>query len=136
VIDFDNPLEKLLPGETAYVTIPTGHARDTLEVPNAALSFTPDTPLPQLQQLYKQNNIPQAAYTSHLGGWQLVWKLGLDKKPIPVAIKTGITDYSHTQVVEGNVNEGDLLITGQEQAAAAQQTRGQTGPPRFGGPRR
>src|SRR5579862_1269662 len=42
VIDFENPDEKLLPGETAYVTIPTGHAQDALRIPNAALSFTPD----------------------------------------------------------------------------------------------
>jgi HlyD family secretion protein len=73
VIDFDNPQEKLLPGETAYVTIPTGHAENTPEVPNAAMTFTPDLPRDQLQQLYKQHNIRPAAYSSHLGGWQLVW---------------------------------------------------------------
>ena len=44
VIDFSNPDEKLLPGETAYVTIPTGQAQSTLEIPNAALSFKPDLP--------------------------------------------------------------------------------------------
>lgn len=42
VIEFDNPDEKLLPGMTAYVTIPVSTARDVLKVPNAALRFRPD----------------------------------------------------------------------------------------------
>ena len=44
VIDFSNPDEKLLPGETAYVTIPTGHATNTLSIPNPALTFKPNLP--------------------------------------------------------------------------------------------
>ena len=42
VIEFDNPDEKLLPGMTAYVTIPVANSRDVLKVPNAALRFRPD----------------------------------------------------------------------------------------------
>src|SRR5215469_6750507 len=41
VIDFENPDGKLLPGETAYATIPTGHVEDCIKVPNSALRFTP-----------------------------------------------------------------------------------------------
>ena len=76
VIDFSNPDEKLLPGETAYVTIPTGHATNTLEIPNAALSFKPDMPRDALQAIYKQYNISREASTTHLGGWQMVWETG------------------------------------------------------------
>jgi HlyD family secretion protein len=137
VIDFDNPQEKLLPGETAYVTIPTGQAVNALEFPNTALTYTPDLPRPELLELYNQYNIPREAYTSHLGGWQLVWKFGADKKPAPVAVKAGVTDYSNTQVLEGNLKEGDLLITGLLSASgnSAQGPLQQNGP-RFGGPRR
>jgi HlyD family secretion protein len=135
VIDFDNPNEKLLPGETAYVTIPTGQAKNTLEIPNSALTFTPDMPRNALQQLYKQYNIPAAATTSHLGGWHVVWKLGGDKKPLPVAIRIGITDYVHSQLLEGNLAEGDQLITGQQSGSkSAQSTPGMPGGPRVGGP--
>lgn len=135
VIDFENPQERLLPGETAYVTIPTGHAENALEVPNAAMTFTPDLPRDQLQQLYKQYHIRPAAYSSHLGGWQLVWKLGPDKKPVPVSFRAGITDYLLTQVLEGDLKDSDVLITGQEQTAKAAQ--GQfPGGPRVGGPPR
>ena len=135
VIDFSNPEEKLLPGETAYVTIPTGHAANTVEIPNAALSFKPDVERPQLQALYKQYNISREASTTHLGGWQVVWKLGADDQQLtPIAVQCGITDYNYTQVLRGEVGEGDVLVTAQ-QGGAATTAAGARPPGGFGGPR-
>jgi HlyD family secretion protein len=115
VIDFENPDEKLLPGETAYVTIPTGHAQDALRIPNAALSFTPDMAFKDLQDLYKQNNIRREAYATHIGGWQVVWTLEQpDNKLKPHAVRVGITDYNQTQMIEGDLTEGMQLVTLQE----------------------
>ena len=135
VIDFENPDEKLLPGETAYVTIPTGYAKNTLEIPNAALTFTPsDVPRQQLTELYTQNKIKREAYTTHLGGWQVVWKLGTDKKPVPVGVRIGITDYVHSQLLEGDLQEGDKLVTGQESGGSKSSGGSFPGGPRVGGP--
>ncbi len=103
VIDFENPDEKLLPGETAYVTIPVGHAADTLKIPNPALRFTPDLPRSKLQELYDRYRVPAKAAVSHLGGWQVVWQLDAGGKIRPAAIKTGITDYSFTQLLDGDL---------------------------------
>jgi HlyD family secretion protein len=137
VIDFENAEEKLLPGETAYVTIPTGQASGTLRIPGAALRYTPELSRPELQALYKQYNIPTAATTTRTGGWQVVWKLGPGKQLEPVPAKVGITDYSFTQLLEGNLKEGDVLVTGQTDTRAAGQTQAQSPvAPRFGGPRR
>ena len=137
VIDFENPDEKLLPGETAYVTIPTGHAVDAVKIPNAALRFSPETSQKSLQELYKQYHIPPTATASHLGGWQVVWQELPDKKLKPVAVKVGITDYSFTQLLGGDLKEGDVLVTGEELAHNPAQQQGQfPGGPRFGGPRR
>jgi HlyD family secretion protein len=111
VIDFDNPEEKLLPNETAYVTIPTGHARNALGVPNAALTFTPNLPAATLRQLYRENRIPAAATSTHLGGWQVVWKDEGEGKLKPVAIKAGITDNLYTECLEGDLQAGDALVT-------------------------
>jgi HlyD family secretion protein len=134
VIDFENPDEKLLPGETAYVTIPTGVAKNTLEIPNAALTFTPsDIPRQQLTELYNQYKIKREAYTSHLGGWQVVWKLGADKKPAPVGVRIGITDYVHSQLLEGDLQEGDKLVTGQESGGSKSTSSSFPGGPRVGG---
>jgi HlyD family secretion protein len=114
VIDFDNPDEKLRPGETAYVTIPTGHAAGAILIPNTALTFTPDMTRIQLQALFTQYNISRQASTTHLGGWQVVWKFGADKKPLPIAVQCGITDFNNTQLLQGDLHEGDTLITGQQ----------------------
>jgi HlyD family secretion protein len=117
IINFDNPEEKLLPGETAYVTIPTGHAVNTTRIPNSALSYTPDLSRQQLQSIYAQHQISREAAEAHLGGWQVVWKIGADNSPFPVAVRVGITDYSNTQLLEGDTKEGDQLITAQQGGA-------------------
>jgi len=132
VVSFDNPDEKLFPGETAYVTIPTGHASDCLTVPNATLRFTPDLPRTKIQELFKDYKIPTAAAGGHSGRWRVVWKLVQGNDIVPVAVKTGITDYSNTQLLEGELKEGDVLVTGEATAQAGTQT---PGAPRFGGPR-
>jgi HlyD family secretion protein len=131
VIDFNNPDEKLLPGETAYVTIPTGHAEDAIEIPNPALTFKPNMPAPALQRLYKLYKISNAASTTHIAGWQTVWKLSPQKQLIPVAVLCGITDYNNTQLIQGDVKPGDELVT----AAQMQGASGGTRAPFFGGPR-
>jgi HlyD family secretion protein len=136
IIDFDNPEEKLLPGETAYANIPTGQVDDVIEIPNAALSFTPDMAYSDLVALYKQYKIPRQAYTNHLGGKQVVWTRTADGKLEPVAITIGITDYVNTQMVDGPLKEGDELVTFQEGGAKSsssgsnpfQQNNGRGGP--------
>jgi HlyD family secretion protein len=135
IIDFENPQERLLPGETAYVTIPTGHVSDTVKVPNAALRFTPELPRKELQDLYTRYGIPPSATSSHLGGLQVAWRLD-GKKLEPVAVKVGITDYSFTELLEGHVRPGDALVTGEELAHTVQPPGQMSGGPRFGGPRR
>ena len=136
IIDFSNPDEKLLPGETAYVTIPTGHAAKTLEIPNAALSFKPDLPRQEMLDIYRQYNISREASTSHLGGWQVVWQLGANGKDLkPIAVQCGITDYNYTQVLQdGGLRDGDLLVTSQQGGSSAP-AGGVRPPGGFGGPR-
>jgi len=131
VIDFSNPDEKLLPGETAYVTIPTGHASNTVEIPNPALTFKPNLQKQQVQDLYKQYNISREASTTHLGGWQVVWKLAPDQKDmIPVAVQCGITDFSNTQLLQGDLKENDVVVIAQQTQSG---TTGGNRPPGFGG---
>jgi HlyD family secretion protein len=63
----------------------------------------------------------------------VVWKLAPDKSLQPVKIRTGITDHTFTelaQVLQGNLKDGDMLVTG----SAAVGTPGVA--PGAGGPRR
>jgi len=130
VIDFENPAEKLLPGETAYVTIPTGHVEGSPEIPNGALTFSPALTHEEIQNLYQQYNITHEAAVTHLGGWQVVWKLAAKNQPIPVAVQCGITDFTNTQLLQGDLRDGDVLITGQQTAAGAAARQGGPGGPR------
>jgi HlyD family secretion protein len=111
VIDFANPENKLLPGETAYVSIPTGHAENVLAIPNAAMTFTPALAAEELERTYRDRKIPKPAYTTHAGGAQVVWRLS-GGNPEPVAVRVGISDYTVSQLVEGDLREGETLVTG------------------------
>ena len=70
------------------------------------------------------------------GQTRRVWVLGADGQPQPRRIKVGLSDGSATEVVEGELSEGDVIITGQNVTASA--TRTQSGgatqsAPGFGG---
>ncbi|MGH9469865.1 MAG: efflux RND transporter periplasmic adaptor subunit [Terriglobia bacterium] len=133
VVNFANPGEELLPGETAYVTIPTGSARKALRIPNAALRFKPQQlSTKDLQRVYSEYHIPASATKPHLGGTQVVWKLGEKNQLIPVAVEVGITDYSNTELLAGDLKLGEKLVTGE---ILPQGTNFTQGGPRFGGRR-
>jgi HlyD family secretion protein len=81
---------------------------------------------------------PRAANGSGGGGAMdraIVWKLGADKQLAPVQIRTGITDHTVTevtQVLKGELKEGDQLVTGSAAKSAAQGATGRA--PGMGGP--
>lgn len=136
IIDFENPDERLLPGETAYVTISTGRADNAVLVPNAAISFTPDLDNGELQRLYRKYNIPPAAYTSHHDNQQVVWRAVTGRGLEPIAIKAGLSDSTSTQLLGGNLREGDLLATASVNGPSSSQQGRAPIPNRAGGGRR
>ncbi|HET6648496.1 MAG TPA: efflux RND transporter periplasmic adaptor subunit [Pyrinomonadaceae bacterium] len=66
------------------------------------------------------------------GQTRLVWVLGADGKPQSRRIKVGLSDGASTEVVEGNLQEGELVITGQTISGGTAQNN-QTSAPGFGG---
>ncbi len=66
------------------------------------------------------------------GQWRLVWVLGAGNKPQPRRVKLGITDGTATEVVEGGLQEGEVIIVGQKVSGTAATTSG-TRAPGFGG---
>lgn len=110
VVQVGNPDLKLRPGMTANVNIITSRAKDVLRLPNAALRFNP--PLPGGTAVRR----PEAAGAEGAGGaprgprGPAVWIL--DKgQPRRVPVKVGISDGNDTQLLEGDLKEGDLVIT-------------------------
>ncbi|HEY0780976.1 MAG TPA: efflux RND transporter periplasmic adaptor subunit, partial [Thermoanaerobaculia bacterium] len=61
IVDFANPDLKLLPGMTAYVTIPVATAADVVMVPNAALRYKPPLAPEEVLALYAKAGIDSAA---------------------------------------------------------------------------
>jgi HlyD family secretion protein len=66
------------------------------------------------------------------GQTRRIWVLGQDNKPQPRRIKIGITDGTGTEVIEGDLKEGELVIVGQTVSGQSQPQSTQR-PPGFGG---
>jgi HlyD family secretion protein len=84
----------------------------------------------------RQNRITPSTSPVLEGQTRRVWVMGQDGKPQPRRIKIGLTDGSATEVVEGDLREGEVVITGQTIAGASkQQSNSQTAPGFGGAPR-
>jgi HlyD family secretion protein len=65
------------------------------------------------------------------GQWRVVWVLDVNKTPQPRRIQIGITDGTSTEILRGDLKEGDEVIVMRNISADSRQNR-QT-PPGFGG---
>jgi HlyD family secretion protein len=93
VIQVDNPELKLKPGMTANVSIIVSISKDVLKIPNAALRFRP------------VEKVKTAVQQKGSGVWILE-----QEKPKRVSVSTGISDGNYTELVSGNIREGQELI--------------------------
>jgi HlyD family secretion protein len=70
------------------------------------------------------------------GQTRLIWLIGQDGKLQSRRIKVGLTDGVSTEVVEGSLQEGELVVTGQTLTSANKPQSSQTPAPGFGGGQR
>ena len=194
IVEFENPDRRLLPGMTAYITIPVAEARGVVKVPNGALRFEPDISDEEKAALCEeyglsptcgpketeekkaaadgedsegtegergdgehgnsggadrraererfQNMSPQErgrmrqqfmARRNQGGGegghqrprarpkatWQVVWKQTPRKTLEPMRIKVGLTDFTFTALLEGELEPGEELIIGQSNGSGS-----------------
>ena len=139
IVEFDNPDIKLLPGMTAYVTIPLASVENVVKIPNTALRYKPPYSPEEIVAIYQQYGIdgaeraqassdsvkaaplPQSAPPNatssqpppHKSDTAIVWKLHPDNSMEPVKVSLGITDHAYTQVtsvLKGQLKEGDPLV--------------------------
>lgn len=93
VVKVDNKDLKLMPGMTAQVSIITSVVRNVVRIPNGALRFRP-----------VEKGKPVAS-----GRGPGIWTLENNKlKRIPV--KIGFSDGTYTELVSGDVKEGEIII--------------------------
>ncbi len=150
VINVENPEQKLKPGMTANLTITIDERNDVLKVPNSALRFTPqDRPRGQNnnqqgqagQRRQRQQGGDNAGGNSNFapssapvlaGQTRIVWVLGQDGKPERRRITVGLSDGAATEVIDGELKEGDMVITGQTVSGSSNAQNNQSRPPGFG----
>ena len=97
-----------------------------------------------------QTGNPQAAGTQQGGERQFapasapvlpgqvrrVWVMGQDGKPQSRRVTVGLSDGASTEIAEGSLQEGEIVITGQTITAANKAQSSQTPAPGFGGGQR
>src|SRR5437870_1883990 len=134
VIGVNNADLKLKPGMTANVSIVIAHKDDVLKISNAALRYRPaDAPIPERSASgQNRGGAGGGGSAGPRATGRTVYVLR-GSKAEPVQIKTGISDGTTTEVLEGLADK-DRGITGQLNAPNAASPPQQGNP--FGGPRR
>ncbi|KAF0221013.1 MAG: HlyD family secretion [Geobacteraceae bacterium] len=122
VISVDNKDLKLKPGMTANVSIETARKDDVLKIPAAALRFKPKG---AKEGKEKPDKSEPAKRKKEAG--QRVFIPGPENKPVPVPLKTGISNDGQVELVEGNLKENDEVIT--EQVSTQKKSGGMGGGP-------
>lgn len=107
----------LLPGMTANVRFIVNHKTAVLRVPNAALRYKPSNEIPA-------TSVSSTKQSNH----SLLYRLE-NKMATPIAVVTGITDGNFTEIISGNLKEGDKLIL--SDAAGKKQNESSTSNFRF-----
>jgi len=116
VVRVDNRDLFLKPGMTANVSIEVKKFGDILKIPNAALRYRPAAKGTEAEIAGgRQRN----GKGKEEAGGQRVYLLGKDGKPSPVRIRSGASSGTFTVLEEGNLKEGDLLVTGETQEKKA-----------------
>ena len=139
IIQVDNPEGKLRPQMAANVAIEVARVHNVLRVPSAALRFRPPEEAATAQtgsssasapgqSAALRSRPPVAARTGASNGnvsvpghsaagrgergTQNVYLLVGAEELKPVSIRTGISDGTYTEVLEGEIKEGDRITTG------------------------
>lgn len=135
VVAVENPEQVLLPGMTAYVSIVVAQKKAVLLVPNTALRFKPtETDKVEKAGGKADGEAAKSANGSRPGGQLAAGGEKREKRRDagsgtvhvlsegqlkPLKISTGITDARFTEVVGGELKEGDRVITGENLPNAA-----------------
>jgi HlyD family secretion protein len=128
VVSAPNPDLKLLPGMTASISFQVGEAANVLRLPNAALRFYPQreqvrpedrkllesstsTPGEDDDRAEANRSAEDKAELRRRRSRRHVWVVDGDYLRA-VEVITGLSDSKNTELVSGELREGDLLVTG------------------------
>jgi HlyD family secretion protein len=127
VLDVENQDERLKPGMTAQVRLVVGKRDNVLRIPTAALRFRlSDDELEKQKEQEKKTAKNTAstieaddaveddvAFVSNKDAARMakVYKLDAKNQLVPVDIRLGLSNFRYTEVVSGNLKNGDKVVT-------------------------
>ena len=126
-VSLENPDHILMPGMTAYVNIGVAQRKDVLLVPNAALRFKPaeadeqasgPTAQPAGGQGSRNSNGEAKGRGKKRDGASGRVHIVDGRTIKPVQVQLGITDSRNTEIVGGDLKEGDTLVVSEAPTAA------------------
>lgn len=123
IVSVDNRDLKLKPGMTANVAIETARKNNVLMVPSVALRFRPGDGKEAKKGAEKQGG----ARGAKVEGDRTVYIPGKDNRPVPVRIKTGLSNDGQVEVAGGELKESDKVIV--EQITAKKKSDAGSRPP-------
>ena len=116
VVSAPNPELRLLPGMTANVRIVTDRKAGVLKVPNAALRFRPAGTEPEVAPeafpARPASPIGESGSDTLRGVAGRVWALDSGGTLRAVQLRLGITDGNFTEVIAGDLREGQEVAVG------------------------
>ena len=129
VVKAPNPDMKLLPGMTASLSFRVGQRQDVLKIPNAALRFYPkpehvhpddrdilegagsdELDEEDAETTRDNRSASEKAEDGRQRSCRHVW-IVQDNLLRAVPVTTGLSDYQFTELVEGELKEGQKLVT-------------------------
>ncbi|HTO29119.1 MAG TPA: efflux RND transporter periplasmic adaptor subunit [Devosia sp.] len=109
MLDVDNSEMLLRPGMTATADIVVDEVRAVLSVPNAALRFSPAA---SEGTSFQDGIMPSSTVATRDGSERTVWVLR-DAELTQVPVTVGVTDGQVSEITEGALTAGDLVVVGQ-----------------------
>ena len=101
IIEISNEDKLLMPGMTAYVTIPIGSVSNVKKISTISLRFNPDTRLLEIMGVKKPEREK---------GKIILYKL-VGNTVVPVQAKVGLSDLTQIEIECDDLKEGDQIIS-------------------------
>jgi len=141
VVGTDNKDLLFKPGMTANVEFLVKRKSDVLRIPNVAIRFKPPSENQQAQNVIHQagrsrgdrvgrggrSEGSERSRSSGDGKWVKIYVLK-NQKMTPIQVRLGISDGRYTEVIEGEIQEGQQMILAMSDSAEGNRRSGASNP--------
>jgi HlyD family secretion protein len=118
VVDTDNGERRLLPYMTANLQFLVSERHNVLMVPNSALRWRPGRQYvapehrDEYDRVVRRKANTEGRPADNQRGQSHVWLVGDQNLVRPLKVRTGLTDGTMTEIVSGDLKEGDPVVIG------------------------